>query len=60
MKAMMKSAVDTFYRLLWQRENDPAAYLENLALGVRYTMQWDDPEVKKPRKNGSATKDQNP
>ena len=30
---MMKSAVNTLYRLLWQRENDPQAYLENLALG---------------------------
>ncbi len=60
MKAMMKSAVDTLYRLLWQRENDSAAYLENLTLGERYTMQWDDPELKKPRKSGSATKDQNP
>jgi hypothetical protein len=27
MKAIMKSAVDTLYRLLWQRENDSAAYL---------------------------------
>jgi hypothetical protein len=60
MKAIMKSAVDTLYRLLWQRENDSAAYLKNLALGERYTMQWDDPELKTPRKSGSATKDQNP
>ena len=37
-KAMMKSAVNTLYRLLWQRENDPAAYIENLALGQQYTM----------------------
>jgi len=60
MKAMMKSAVDTLYRLLWQRENDTATYLKNLALGERYTMQWDDPELKKPRKSGSAIKDHNP
>jgi hypothetical protein len=33
MKTIMKSAVDTLYRLLWQRENDSKAYLENLALG---------------------------
>ena len=26
-KAMMKSAVNTLYRLLWQRENDPASYI---------------------------------
>ena len=60
MKAMMKSAVDTLYRLLWQRENDPAAYLENLALGERYTMQWDDPELKKPMRKRSSTESQNP
>ena len=59
MKAMMKSAVDTLYRLLWQRENDPAAYLENLALGERYTMQWDDPELKKPMRKRSSTESQN-
>lgn len=46
MRAIMKSAVDTLYRLLWQRENDPAACLKNLALGERYTMHWDDPELK--------------
>jgi hypothetical protein len=60
MKAMMKSAVDTLYRLLWQRENDSAAYLENLALGERYTMQWDDPELEKPRRRGISTESQNP
>jgi hypothetical protein len=54
MKSLMKSAVDTLYRLLWQRENDPAAYLENLAMGERYTMHWDDPEIKKPIKRGSS------
>jgi hypothetical protein len=58
MKAMMKSAVDTLYRLLWQRENDPAAYLENLALGERYTMQWDDPELKKHVESGSSNRSQ--
>jgi hypothetical protein len=60
MKAIMKSAVDTLYRLLWQRENDPAAYLENLALGQRYTMHWDDPELKKPRRKGPSTWNHNP
>jgi hypothetical protein len=59
MKAMMKSAVDTLYRLLWQRENDSAAYLKNLALGERYTMQWDDPELKKPMRKRSSTESQN-
>jgi hypothetical protein len=48
MKAMMKSTVNTLYRLLWQRKNDPAAYLENLAFGQRNTIHWDDPELKKP------------
>ena len=56
MRALMKSAVDTLYRLLWQRENDPAAYLKNLALGERYTMHWDDPELKKPMRRGSRPK----
>jgi hypothetical protein len=48
MKAIMKSAVNTLYRLLWQRDCDSVAYNENLALGRRYTMHWDDPELKKP------------
>jgi hypothetical protein len=53
MKAIMKSAVNTLYRLLWQRDYDPVAYNENLALGRRYTMHWDDPELKKPTSKGS-------
>ena len=60
MKAIMKSAVDTLYRLLWQRENDSSAYLKNLALGERYTMSWDDPEIKEPRRIGLPTESQNP
>jgi hypothetical protein len=60
MKAIMKSAVDTLYRLLWQRENDPAAYLESLAFGERNTINWDDPELEKPRKRGISTESQNP
>ena len=60
MKAIMKSAVDTRYRLLWQRENDPAAYMENLVLGQRYTMHWDDPELKKSTRQKSSTESQNP
>ena len=58
MKALMKSAVDTLYRFLWQRENDPAAYLRNLALRERYTMRWDDPELKKHTEGGSSTERQ--
>ena len=60
MKAIMKSAVNTLYRLLWQRENDSAAYLKNLALGERYTMHWDDPELKEHTESGSPTESQNP
>ena len=60
MKAIMKSAVDTVYRLLWQRENDSKHYLENLALGERYTARWDDPEIKEPRGRGTSTESQNP
>lgn len=58
MKVIMKSAVDTLYRLLWQRENDPAAYLKDLVLGERYTLYWDDPELKKHTEGGSTTEDQ--
>ena len=60
MKTIMKSAVDTLYRLLWQRENDSKHYLENLALGERYTVRWDDPEIKEPRGRGTSTESQNP
>lgn len=49
MKAVMKSAVDTLYRLLWLREHNPRSYEEHLALGCRYTLHWDDPELKKAR-----------
>lgn len=56
LKAIMKSAVNTLYRLLWQRDHDPVAYNENLALGRRYTLNWDDPELKKPLRKGSRPK----
>ena len=60
MKVIMKSAVDTLYRLLWQRENNPAAYLELLAFGERNTINWDNPELEKPRRRGISTESQNP
>ena len=60
MKAMMKSAVDTLYRLLWQRKHDSEAYIKNLALGQQYTMQWDDPELKKPTRKRPPTTNRNP
>jgi hypothetical protein len=56
MKAIMTTAVNTLYRLLWQREYDPAAYEENLTLGRRYTMHWNDPELKKPSRSGTTPK----
>ena len=42
----MKSAVNAMYRLLWQREHNPTAYAESVALGERYTRAWDEPELK--------------
>jgi hypothetical protein len=56
MNEIMKSAVNTLYRLLWQRDCDLLAYNDNLALGRRYTMHWDDPELKKPTSKGSRPK----
>ena len=53
MKEVMKSAVDTLYRLLWQRDHDPVVYNENLALGQRYTANWDAPELQKTKRKGS-------
>jgi hypothetical protein len=44
MKAMMMAAVNAIYRLLWQRENDPAAYLRSLELGQRHVHKWADPD----------------
>ena len=56
MKAIMKSAVDAMYRLLWLRDSDPAAYNEKLALGRRFTLDWDNPELKEPTRKGSRPK----
>lgn len=56
MKTIMKSAVNTLYRLLWLRDSDPAAYNEKLALGRRFTLHWDDPELKVPTRKGSRPK----
>jgi|SRR5579872_2870899 hypothetical protein len=53
MKAIMKSAVNTIYRLLWLRDSDPVTYNEKLALGRRFTLHWDDPELKPPTRKGS-------
>lgn len=48
MKRIMKAAVRSLYRLLWQKEHEPEAYLKSLELGERYTRQWDDPEIETP------------
>jgi hypothetical protein len=56
MKGLMKSAVDALYRLLWLREYDSRSYQEQLALGHRYTLHWDDPELKRPLGRGSPPK----
>jgi len=44
MKGIMKAAVISVYSLLWKKDNDSEAYAKSLALGARYTQQWDDPE----------------
>ena len=44
----MKNSVDTLYRLLWQWEYDPEKYQWNLAFGLRYARDWDDPEFRSP------------
>jgi hypothetical protein len=49
MKEIMKSAVNAMYRLLWQRDHDPTAYLKSLTLGERYTLRWDDPQIERPQ-----------
>jgi len=44
MKAMMKSAVNAVYKLLWNRDHDSEAYRKSIDYGVRLTSRWDDPE----------------
>lgn len=56
MKKPMKSAVNGLYRLLWLRVHDPQSYEEHLALGRRYTLRWDDPELKKSARTASPPK----
>ena len=43
MKAMMKSAVNAVYKLLWNRDHDADAYRKSIEYGVRLTSRWDDP-----------------
>jgi hypothetical protein len=47
-KTVMKAAVDTMYRLLWQRAFDPEKYQRNIAFGLRYTTKWGDPDLSSP------------
>jgi hypothetical protein len=46
MKTVMKNAVDTLYRLLWQRKYDPNKYQRNVEFGLRYSRHWDGPELR--------------
>jgi hypothetical protein len=43
MKNIMKNAVDTLYKLLWMKENDPEKYAASIELGSRHTQSWHDP-----------------
>jgi len=44
MKAIMKSAVNRLYELLRLKANDPDGYEKQIAFGLRYVAQWDEPE----------------
>ena len=45
MKNIMKQAVDTVYKLLWLKQNDPEKYETTLEVGNRYTLSWDEPKT---------------
>lgn len=45
MRNIMKQAVDTVYRLLCLKQNDPEKYAETLEVGNRCTRAWDDPSA---------------
>lgn len=47
-RVVMKAAVDSMYRLLWQRQFDPDKYQRNVVFGMRYARNWDDPELRSP------------
>ena len=44
MKVIMKNAVNRVYRLLRLKIEDPERYEREIALGERYTTNWDNPE----------------
>jgi hypothetical protein len=45
MKSIMKQGVDTVYRLLWLKKNDPEKYAATIEFGNRYTGFWDEPKT---------------
>jgi len=45
MKKFMKKAVDTVYKLLWLKQNDPEKYKATLEFGNRYTRFWEEPKT---------------
>ena len=45
MKNIMKRAVDTVYKLLWLKQNNPEKYDATVELGSRYTQLWDAPKA---------------
>jgi len=45
MKHIMKRAVDTVYRLLWLKQNDPEKYDATIDYGNRHTRLWDKPKA---------------
>ncbi|MGA2204210.1 MAG: hypothetical protein ABSG40_19865, partial [Terriglobales bacterium] len=44
-KNIMKRAVDTVYKLLWLKQNDPEKYEATLEFGNRHTRFWDEPKA---------------
>ena len=45
MKNIMKRAVDTVYKLLWLKLNDPEKYETTIEYGNRHTRYWDEPKA---------------
>jgi len=43
MKAIMQSAVNAVYKLLWNRDHDSESYRKSIEYGSRFTSRWDDP-----------------
>jgi hypothetical protein len=45
MNNIMKRAVDTVYKLLWLKQNDPEKYEATIVYGNRHTRFWDEPKA---------------